>query len=99
MTAVFTDTTHLAAPRVPATPAVAVLGMGYVGLPTSLALREAGFPVVGVDISARRLEAIRTGAVDLLERDPPRLAQAMDSGLPPLPTESSALTAAHAVII
>src|SRR3954454_17482016 len=100
MTAVFTDTATLApVPRLPGVPTVAVLGMGYVGLPTSLALREAGFPVVGVDISERRLEAIRTGAVDLLERARPRLAQAMDSGLLTLTADSSALTAADAVII
>ena len=40
---------------------VAVLGMGYVGLPTSLALAGAGFNVVGVDVSERRLDAIRSG--------------------------------------
>ena len=34
---------------------VAVLGMGYVGLPTSLALAGAGFDVIGVDVSERRL--------------------------------------------
>jgi nucleotide sugar dehydrogenase len=101
MTAVFNDsnTTFAPVPRLTDVPTVAVLGMGYVGLPTSLALREAGFPVVGVDISERRLEAIRTGAVDLLERDRPRLTQAMDSGLLSLTTDSAALTAADAVII
>jgi UDP-N-acetyl-D-glucosamine dehydrogenase len=101
MTAVFNDsnTTFTPVPRLHDVPTVAVLGMGYVGLPTSLALREAGFPVVGVDISERRLEAIRTGAVDLLERDRPRLAEAMDSGLLTLTTDSSALTPADAVII
>jgi nucleotide sugar dehydrogenase len=99
MTAVFTDTTQLAAPRRPAVPTVAVLGMGYVGLPTSLALREAGFPVLGVDISERRLADIRSGAVDLLERDRPRLAEAMDSGRLALTTDVARLKYADAVII
>ena len=99
MTAVFTDTTDPAVPWLPGAPTVAVLGMGYVGLPTSLALREAGFPVVGVDISERRLADIRSGSVDLLERDRPRLAEALDSGLLDLTADLAALAAADAVII
>ena len=78
---------------------VAVLGLGYVGLPTSLALREAGFPVIGIDISERRLDAIRAGHVDLLDRDRPRLTAALDSGLLALTVDPGALTAADAVII
>src|SRR4051794_230184 len=78
---------------------VAVIGLGYVGLPTTLALREAGFPVIGLDISERRLDAIRSGDVDLLERDRPRLTEALDSGQLVLTTDPAALTAADAVII
>ena len=47
--------------------------MGYVGLPTSLALAGAGFNVIGVDVSERRLDAIRSGAADMLPRDRMRL--------------------------
>lgn len=78
---------------------VAVLGLGYVGLPTSLALREAGFPVIGVDVSERRLDAIRAGDVDLLERDRPRLDAALASGQLQLTTDAAALEAADAVLI
>jgi nucleotide sugar dehydrogenase len=99
MTAVFTDTNIPAVPRIPDTPTVAVLGMGYVGLPTSLALREAGFPVVGIDISAARLDAIRAGDVDLLDRDRPRLAEAMTSGLLELSADAAILAGCDAVII
>lgn len=100
MTAVFSDTTvFTAVPRLTAVPTVAVLGMGYVGLPTSLALREAGFPVLGVDISERRLADIRSGEVDLLERDRPRLAEAMNSGLLALTADATALEGVDAVII
>jgi nucleotide sugar dehydrogenase len=80
-------------------PSVAVIGMGYVGLPTSLALHEAGFPVIGVDISEQRLTAIRSGAVDLLDRDRPRLAAALDSGRLALTSQLRAIAAADAVII
>jgi UDP-N-acetyl-D-glucosamine dehydrogenase len=100
MTAVFTDSNTLAyVPRIAGVPTVAVLGMGYVGLPTSLALREAGFPVLGVDISERRLRAIESGAVDLLERDRPRLTVALESGQYALTADAAALEAVDAVII
>jgi UDP-N-acetyl-D-glucosamine dehydrogenase len=101
MTAVFNDlpTRRLTAPAFTERLTVAVLGLGYVGLPTTLALREAGFPVLGVDISQRRLDAIRAGDVDLLDRDRPRLSDALDSGLMMLTTDAAALEAADAVII
>jgi UDP-N-acetyl-D-glucosamine dehydrogenase len=98
MTAVFHDI-HTAVPRLDGVPTVAVLGMGYVGLPTSLALREAGFPVLGIDISASRLEDIRTGEADLLDRDRPRLDEALGSSLLALTTETPTLSQADAVII
>lgn len=54
--------------------AVAVVGLGYVGLPTALALLAAGNEVIGLDVSARRLDDIRGGDVDLLPSDRERLA-------------------------
>jgi nucleotide sugar dehydrogenase len=98
MTAVFHDT-NTAVPRLEGVSIVAVLGMGYVGLPTSLALREAGFPVLGIDISEARLNDIRTGEADLLDRDRPRLDTALESGLLSLTTDLELLAAADAVII
>ncbi|MCX5399838.1 nucleotide sugar dehydrogenase [Streptomyces sp. NBC_00102] len=57
--------------------AVAVIGLGYVGLPTALALRAAGVRVIGIDVSADRLRDIRAGAVDLGLRDRERLTDAL----------------------
>ena len=48
---------------------VAIVGMGYVGLPTALGLHESSLTVFGVDVSGKRLEAIRGGAVDLISGD------------------------------
>ena len=48
---------------------VAVVGLGYVGLPTALGVHAAGMRVVGLDVSAARLEAIRSGRPDLLDSD------------------------------
>jgi UDP-N-acetyl-D-glucosamine dehydrogenase len=56
---------------------VAIVGLGYVGLPTALAFRAAGARVLGIDVSERRLAVIRTGGADLLDSDRDRLATAM----------------------
>src|SRR5919198_332476 len=39
----------------------AVIGLGYVGLPVALALARAFTPVIGFDISKRRILALRSG--------------------------------------
>src|SRR5215468_7698016 len=39
----------------------AVIGLGYVGLPVALALAKKFDPVVGFDISKRRIAALRDG--------------------------------------
>lgn len=40
---------------------VAVLGLGYIGLPTSIVIAEAGFAVLGFDIDESRVNAINAG--------------------------------------
>ncbi len=48
----------------------AVVGLGYVGLPLTLALAETGANVLGYDIDAGRVEALR-GGVDVTAETPP----------------------------
>jgi UDP-N-acetyl-D-glucosamine dehydrogenase len=83
----------------PALGTVAVLGMGYVGLPTGLALASAGFGVIGIDVSEHRLETISSGAADLLPRDRERLEDVALEGRLRLTTDSRALAAADTVVI
>jgi len=59
---------------------IAVLGLGYVGLPTALALHAAGLTVVGIDISEARLAVVRMGRPDLLDSDLARLDVAREDG-------------------
>jgi len=40
---------------------VGVVGLGYVGLPLILHFGEKGFPVVGLDIDSRKIEALHAG--------------------------------------
>ncbi len=54
---------------------IAVIGLGYVGLPVAVAFARSGAPVIGFDIDRRRIEELR-GGVDLTrEVDAKDLAQ------------------------
>ena len=78
---------------------VAVVGLGYVGLPTAVALTAAGARVHGIDTSAERLDAIRQADVDALERDLARLRKACFSGHLTTSADSVQLTNADAVVV
>jgi UDP-N-acetyl-D-glucosamine dehydrogenase len=56
---------------------VAIVGLGYVGLPTALGFVDAGARVIGIDHDPRRLERISLGEVDLLPEDHERLRAAL----------------------
>src|SRR5262249_24237339 len=40
---------------------VGIIGLGYVGLPLALTFSEKGFPVLGFDVDANKVEAIHAG--------------------------------------
>ncbi len=76
---------------------VAVLGLGYVGLPLLTAFLDAGFPVMGIEQSQARLDAIRRG--EDLDLPPTAAEQALASGALRLAREPKILAEADAVII
>jgi UDP-N-acetyl-D-glucosamine dehydrogenase len=80
-------------------PPVAIVGLGYVGLPTGIALAARGFPVIGIDSSLPRLQEIREGRADLLERDRGRLAEALAADQLRLHGTAEAMREADAVLI
>ena len=60
---------------------IAVLGLGYVGLPLAVSFAEAGFRVVGIDIDEKKVEMV-IGAVSHIEDIPDeRLAPLVTGGL------------------
>lgn len=88
-------------PNTSPAPHVALIGLGYVGLPTALALLSAGATVTGFDISENRIAAILAQDVELIPEDHERLARALaetPSRLH-LTSDPADLTAADAVII
>ena len=50
-------------------PSVAVIGLGYIGLPTAAVLASSGAKVVGVDINADAVATINAGQVPFIEPD------------------------------
>ncbi|HCU93669.1 MAG TPA: nucleotide sugar dehydrogenase [Actinobacteria bacterium] len=78
---------------------VAIVGLGYVGLPTALALHGRCPRIIGVDISENRLAAIAAHDADLAETDRPRLVAALADGTLELTSDMAAIAAADAVII
>ena len=48
---------------------VAVIGLGYIGLPTAAILAARGAQVVGVDVSQRHVDAVNAGKVPFVEPD------------------------------
>ncbi|SDT12998.1 nucleotide sugar dehydrogenase [Microterricola viridarii] len=78
---------------------IAIIGMGYVGLPTSLAFVESGLRVLGVELSQLRIDAITRGHVDLLASDQDRLTRAQQSGLLHVSSDSALISQAATVIV
>ncbi|MDI7275482.1 MAG: hypothetical protein QME94_05855, partial [Anaerolineae bacterium] len=56
------------------TAAIAVIGLGYVGLPLAVAFAEIGFPVVGIDVDEARIAAINRGESYLGDIAPAQIA-------------------------
>jgi UDP-N-acetyl-D-galactosamine dehydrogenase len=54
---------------------IAVIGLGYVGLPVAVAFARSGAPVIGFDIDAKRIDELRTGHDRTREVEPADLRQ------------------------
>jgi UDP-N-acetyl-D-galactosamine dehydrogenase len=55
---------------------IAVIGLGYVGLPVAVAFARSGAPAIGFDIDRRRIDELRAGIDRTREVEPANLAQA-----------------------
>ncbi|WP_109471095.1 UDP-N-acetyl-D-mannosamine dehydrogenase [Ornithinimicrobium cavernae] len=48
---------------------VAVIGLGYIGLPTAAILASHGYQVLGVDVNDRHVDAVNAGEIPFVEPD------------------------------
>lgn len=78
---------------------IAIVGLGYVGLPTALAYHHAGARVLGLEISPQRIASIRAGGADLLPSDQERLGAALDDDGFTISDDATLLSRASAVIV
>jgi len=79
------------------TPAVGVIGLGYVGLPLTVAFAQEGCEVIAVDVDARKVEAVTAGR-SYIEDVPSELLQAVSERIH-ASTRYSRLAKADAVLV
>jgi UDP-N-acetyl-D-glucosamine dehydrogenase len=77
----------------------AVIGLGYVGLPLAMEIAAAGFKVVGIDLDATKIAALKEGTSYILDVPERIVAEAVRSGKFTPTTDFSALAEADTVSI
>jgi len=75
------------------------VGLGYVGLPLSMAFCEAGYRVIGVDVDQRKVDGIRQGCSPIEDVSDETLKQHLDSGAFAPSTAYEDLAEAHSISI
>lgn len=83
----------------PKGPAVAVIGLGYVGLPLALEFARAGCQVFGLDIDASKIQQLREGNCYLRHLDTSHLETLVETGLLHFTTDFKCLRQSQAVVI
>jgi len=78
---------------------LAVIGLGYVGLPLILALHAKGFRVLAVDIDQAKIDALRAGQSYIKHIGGERIAELVQSQRFSATTDFSELAKANAVIV
>ncbi len=78
---------------------VAVIGLGYVGLPLAIGFAEAGLSVEGVDASTTRVAELNERRSPIEDVSDQRLAAAMDSGLRVVAPADARLAEADALFV
>ncbi len=78
---------------------VAVIGLGYVGLPLVKAVVEAGFTGIGIDIDPDKIRMLHEGVAYLRHFDPAYFAGRIAEGRLACTTDFSAVAGADAIVI
>ena len=59
---------------------IAVIGLGYVGLPLATAFAEVGFRVTGIDVDEKKVRLVNRGISYIEDMDSERLRSLVDQG-------------------
>ena len=78
---------------------VAVVGMGYVGLPLAVVFAEAGFQVTGIDLDSRKVEMLNRQESYILDVPTAQVADLVKKGLLKATTDYSVIREMDAVSI
>lgn len=78
---------------------IAIVGLGYVGLPLSLQFARSGVPVLGLDIDSTKVEALKGRKSYIKHIADEAIAEQVDSGRLKVSTEFARVREASAVII
>ncbi|RMG92933.1 MAG: nucleotide sugar dehydrogenase [Chloroflexi bacterium] len=78
---------------------VGIVGLGYVGLPLAVAFAEAGFEVVGVDVSAVKVESLNRGQSYVEDVADEEIRPLVENGRLQATTDYAALANVHAISI
>jgi UDP-N-acetyl-D-glucosamine dehydrogenase len=78
---------------------IAVIGLGYVGLPLALGFAEAGVAVTGLDASPARVDELNRGSSPIEDVPDARLAAALGAGFRAIAPDPDAVGAADAVFV
>ena len=78
---------------------VAVIGLGYVGLPQAVAMAESGFQVTGIDVDAERIASLHAGRSYVGDVPAARLRRVIRDGSFAARTDFATLAAADVVTI
>lgn len=78
---------------------IAILGMGYVGLPLAVVFAEAGYRVTGIDPDERKVETINQKRSHIQDVPDTKIDQLVSAGLLHATTDFSILAGADAVSI
>lgn len=78
---------------------VAILGLGYVGLPLAVGFAEAGFTVTGIDPDQKKVISVMKGESHIQDVPSEQVKKLVDKGLLKATSDSSVLRQADAVSI
>lgn len=78
---------------------VAVIGLGYVGIPLAVEFAHAGFRVTGIDVDASKVETVNRGESYILDISSKTMSALVAAGRLTATTDFSALADADAVCI